>query len=121
VFITQWVAISKTYSESLRARRSEYRKPVRARKSARPDRPLSLIDFLYNGYRVFPRDKERPGEKLTHHAHLVLWSRKSRVVRLIPLSTVQTVQSLSARKTVHIIFTYTSRYSMGRIAYTEPQ
>jgi hypothetical protein len=33
-----------------------------ARFSARPDRPWGTPSLLYNGYRVFPGGKERPGE-----------------------------------------------------------
>jgi hypothetical protein len=34
--------------------------------SARPDRPLRPPSLLYNGYRVFPGGKERPGRAADH-------------------------------------------------------
>jgi hypothetical protein len=45
----------------LRAGRSRYRIPVGTRFSARPDRPWGPPSLLYNGYRVFPGGKVRPG------------------------------------------------------------
>jgi len=42
-------------------------------------------------------------------------------IPLLPLRTVQPVQSLSASTTVHFTFTYTSTPPMDRIACTEPQ
>jgi len=42
-------------------------------------------------------------------------------IPLLPLWTVRPVQSLSACKTVHFTFTYTSTSTMDRTAYTEPQ
>ena len=58
---------------------------------------------------------------------LVPWSGKSRAIplpiptRLIPLWTVQPVQSHSACTTVHFTFTYTCTPPMDRTACTEPQ
>jgi len=40
--------------------------PVRTRFSARPDRPWGLPSLLYNGYRVFPGGKVRPGRAADH-------------------------------------------------------
>jgi len=34
--------------------------------SARPDRPWGPPSLLYNGYRVFPGGKERPGRAADH-------------------------------------------------------
>ena len=34
--------------------------------SARPDRPWGPPSLLYNGYRVFPVRKERPGRDANH-------------------------------------------------------
>jgi len=39
---------------------------VGARFSARPDRPWGLPSLLYNGYRVFPKGKVRPGRAAAH-------------------------------------------------------
>ena len=38
-----------------------------------PDRPWGPPSLLYNGYRVFPGDKERPGRDLDPHSLLVPW------------------------------------------------
>ena len=40
--------------------------PVRTRFSARPDRPWGPPSLLYNGYRVFPGGKVRPGRAADH-------------------------------------------------------
>ena len=40
--------------------------PCGARFSARPDRPWGPPSLLYNGYRVFPRGKVRPGCAADH-------------------------------------------------------
>ena len=50
----------------LRAGRSGDRIPVGARFSARPDRPWRPPSLLYNGYRVFPGGKVRPGRDADH-------------------------------------------------------
>jgi len=52
---------------------------------------------------------------------LVLWSRKSRAIPLLPLWAVWPVQSLSACTTVHFTFTCNSTPPMDRTACTEPQ
>ena len=71
---------------------------------------------LYRQYRFSLR-----GVTLTPHPLLVPWSRKSRAIRLLPLWAVRSVQSLSACKTVHFTFTYTSTLPMNRTACTDPQ
>jgi len=40
--------------------------PVGTRFSARPDRPWDPLSLLYNGYRVFPGGKVRPGSAADH-------------------------------------------------------
>jgi hypothetical protein len=40
--------------------------PVGVRFSARPDRPWGPPSLLYNGYRVFPGGKVRPGRAAAH-------------------------------------------------------
>jgi len=57
-----------------------------------PDRPWGPPSLLYNGCRVFPGGKERPGVTLTPHPLLVLWSRKSRAIPLLPVWAVRPVQ-----------------------------
>ena len=54
------------YSDWLRTGRSGDRIPVGARFSARPDRPWGPLSLLYNGYRVFPGGKVRPGHDADH-------------------------------------------------------
>jgi hypothetical protein len=49
------------YLKVKRAGRSGNRIPVGAGFFALPDRPWGPSSLLYNGYRVFPGDKERPG------------------------------------------------------------
>ena len=60
-----------------------------------PDRPWGPPSLLYNGYRVFPGDKERPG----------------RDADLSPPSSAEAMKEWS----------YTSTPPMGRTACTEPQ
>ena len=66
-----------------------------------PDRPWGPPSLLYNGYRVFPGGKERPGRDTAPSPLLVPWSWKSRAISLLPLWAVRPVQSLSACTRVH--------------------
>jgi len=77
--------------------------------------------FCTMGTGSFPGVKCGQGVTLTIHLHLVSWSRKKRAKTLLPLWTVQPVQSLSACTTVQSTFTYTSTPPMDRTACTEPQ
>jgi hypothetical protein len=72
-----------------------------------PDRPWGPHSLLYNGYRVFPGCKERPGRDADPSPLLLPWSRKSRAVPLLPLWAVRPVQSLSACTRVHFTFNHT--------------
>jgi hypothetical protein len=63
--------------------------------------PWGPPSHLYNGYRVFPGGKERPGHDTDTSPHLVSWSWKGRAVPLLPLWAVWPVQSLNACKRVH--------------------
>jgi len=72
-----------------------------------PDRPWGPPSLLYNGYRLFPGGKERPGRDADPSPILVPWSRKSRVIPLLPLRAVRPVQSLSACTRLHFTFTFT--------------
>ena len=69
-----------------------------------PDRPWGPPSLLYNGYRVFPGGKERPGGDADHSPLLV---------PLLPLWAVRPVQSLGACTRVHFTFTYTILYIRG--------
>jgi len=53
----------------------------------------------------FPGVKSGRGVKLTPHSLLVTWSRKCRVIPLLPLRALRPVQSLSACTRVHFTFT----------------
>ena len=48
----------------------------------RPDRPWGPPSLFYNGYRVFPGDKVRPGRAADHSPLLVPQSWKSRAISL---------------------------------------
>jgi len=54
--------------------------------------------------------KSGRGVALTPHHLLVLWSRKSRAIPLLPLWAVRTVQSLSACTRVHFTYTLQVKY-----------
>jgi len=49
-----------------------------------PDRPCDPPNLLYNGYRVFPGGKERPGRDADPSPLLVPRSWKSRAIPLLP-------------------------------------
>ena len=66
-----------------------------------PDRPWGPPSLLYNGYRVFPEGKERPGRDADPSPLLVPRSRKGRAIPLLPLWAVRPVQSLSVCTRVH--------------------
>jgi len=68
-----------------------------------PDWPWGPPSLLYNGYRIFPGGKERPGRDAD--PLLVPCSRKGRAIPLLPLWAVLPVQSLSATR-VHFTFTF---------------
>ena len=86
-----------------------------------PDRPWDPPSLLYNGYRVFPGGKERPGRNADLSPLLVRWSRTNRAIPLFPLRAVRPIQSLIACTGVHFTFTYTSTPPMGHTVFTEPQ
>jgi len=86
----------------------------------------------------FPGVKKGRGVAPTPHPLLMPWSRKRRAISLLPLWTVQPVQSLNActvqlylyshyvlyslyRASVPVQYSYTSTLPMGRTACTEPQ
>jgi len=86
----------------------------------------------------FPGIKSGRGMTLIPHPLLVLWSRKSRSIPLLPQWATRPVQSLSActvqlylyspngphglyRASVSVQYSYTSTPPMGHTACTEPQ
>ena len=50
-----------------------------------PDRPWGPPSLLYNGYRVFPEGKERPGREADPSPPSSAELRKSRAIPLLPL------------------------------------
>ena len=62
--------------------------------------------FCTMGTGSFPGVKSGQGVTLTPHLLLVPWSRKSRVIPLLPLWAVRPVQSLSACTRVYFTFTF---------------
>ena len=57
-----------------------------------PDRRWGPPSLLYNGYRVFPGGKQRPGRDADPSPLLVPWSRNSIAIPLLPLRAVRPVQ-----------------------------
>ena len=74
-----------------------------------PDRSWGPPSLLYNGYRVFPGAKERPGRDADPSPLLVPWSWKGRAIPLLPLWAVRSVQSLNACTGVHFTFFATTK------------
>jgi len=78
-----------------------------------PDRPWGPASLLYNGYWVFPGDKERPVRDADPSPLLVPWSRKNIAIPLLHLWAVRPVQRLSAYTRVHFTFTFTFQLHCG--------
>jgi len=85
------------------------------------DRLLGKSSLLYNGYRVFPGGKERPGREAETSAPSTSVAKKKENYTSTPLWAIRPVESLSASTKVHFTFTYTSNPPMDRTASTEPQ
>ena len=58
--------VGRVAQSELRAGRSGIESRWERDFSARPDRPLGPPGLLYNGYRVFPGGKVRPGRAADH-------------------------------------------------------
>ena len=71
-----------------------------------PDWPWGPPNLLYNGDRVFPGSKERPGRDADPSPLLVPWSWKGRATPLLPQWAVRPVQSLSACTRVQFTIFY---------------
>ena len=70
------------------------------------DRPWGPPSLLYNGYRVFPGDKERPGRDADPSPLSSAVGHERVELYLLPLWAVRPVQSLSACTRVHFTFTF---------------
>ena len=96
LYLYLWAGQRSRYSDWLRFGRSEDRIPVGGEFFCTcPDRPWGPPSLLYNGYRVFPGGKERPGRDADPSS---------------PSSTA-----------VMKGYSYTSTPPMGRTACTQPQ
>ena len=97
--------------------RSGDRIPVAARFSAPVQTgPEAHPASCTMGTGSFPRVKSDRGVTLTPHPLLMPWSRKSNAISLLPLWAVRPVQSLSACRRAHFIFTFISPfYALGHI------
>ena len=96
VLCSKWAGQRSRYSDWLRAGRSGDRIPVGGEIfGTLPDWPWAPPSLLYNGYRVFPGGKERPG-------------------RDADSSTLSSAEVMKKQS-------YTSTLPMGLTACTEPQ
>jgi hypothetical protein len=106
IYMVTGAGYRSRYSDWLGAGRSKDQIPVGDEISRTcPDRPWGPPTLLYNGYRIFPGSKKRPGLDANPSLLLVPWSRKSRAMLLFPLWTVRPAQCLSACTRVHCTFT----------------
>ena len=82
-----------------------------------PVRPWGPPSLLYNGYRVFPVDKERPGRDAHPSPLLVPWSRKSRAIPLLPQWAVGPppwrIRLFISSNVVHVLFRIKSFVHIG--------
>ena len=90
-----------------------------------PDRPWGPPSLLYNGYRVFPGGKERPGRDADPSPPSSAVVKKEQSYTYTRLWAIRPVQSLSACTSVHFTFTFTClvlRLKMLNYTYTvEPR
>ena len=71
-----------------------------------PDRPCGPPSLLYNGYRFFPRGKERPGRDTDpSRPSSTVGHERVELYLYSPLWTVRPVQNLSSCTRVHFTFT----------------
>ena len=79
-----------------------------------PNRSWGPPILLYNGHRVFPRVKERPGRDADPSPLLVPWSRKSRAIPILPLWAVRPAQNLRACTRIQFTFPFTLLRTLNR-------
>ena len=103
--------VASRYRDWLRAGRSGDRIPVLAKFSSPVQTgPGAQPASCTMGTGSFPGVKSSRGVTLTPQTLLVPWSRKDRVILLLPVLAVRPVQSLSACTRVHLIFTFVKYY-----------
>jgi hypothetical protein len=80
-------------------------------------------NLLYNGYRVFPGGKERPGRDADPLPPSSSWSWKSRAIPLLSLWAVRPVQSLSACTRMQFTLTLLDTYKIHnlRVGLSKPR
>jgi len=72
-----------------------------------PDRPWDPPSLLYDGYRIFPGGKERPGREADLSPPSSAGSRKNRAIPLLSVWAVRPVQSLTTCTRGYFTFTIT--------------
>ena len=80
---------------------------------------MGSTEFLYNGYRVFPGGKERPGRDADPSPpSSAIGHERVRAIPLLPLWAVRPVQSLSA--CTRVTFTFTESVCKKKIGRLWP-
>ena len=77
---------------------------IESRFFARPGRPWDPPSLLYNGYRVFPGNKQRPGRDADPSHSFSAVIKKEQSYTSTPLQAVRPVQSLGVCTSVHFTF-----------------
>ena len=86
-----------------------------------PDWPWGPLSLLYNGYRIFPGGKERPGRDADPSPTSSAVVMKEQNYTSTPLWNAQPVQSFSACTRVHFTFTFTFTVHLVTVYYPDQQ